>query len=166
VLKKNRGATDDKIIKAYKKKQASAFSKSQLMVKVRKTLSVSYVCLRKEDSGGYPPCYPIADILARQRRLNDGIRRNVDMIKDTMEAKMKEIIVQLPSETANANDPSYFTELGNFVSKYWNSTTACLKGLWRIDNYEVKSQFLFIFDEVKILNEKKKGEIWSNFEIL
>ncbi|CAG8651853.1 11050_t:CDS:2, partial [Paraglomus occultum] len=52
--------------------QASAFGKPRLMVEVRKTLPVSYVCLRNEYSGGYPPHCPVADILTEERRLDDG----------------------------------------------------------------------------------------------
>ncbi|KAG9294933.1 hypothetical protein G9A89_003966 [Geosiphon pyriformis] len=188
--------------------QASGFGKSRLMVEIGKILPISYVCLRKEDSGGYPPRCPIADILTGQRKLNDGTGRDADMVKVyvayfcaiferiqfffhemiaeglaerwiqkqiskksskvfwfAVEAKMREIIVQLPSLTANANGPTYFTKLKMVVSKYWKSTRTCLERPWRIDGYEVKSRFLFVFDEARILNEKK-GQTWSNFEWL
>ncbi|KAG9294936.1 hypothetical protein G9A89_003969 [Geosiphon pyriformis] len=187
--------------------QASGFGKSRLMVEIGKILPISYVCLRREDSGGSPRC-PIADILTGQRKLNDGTGRDADMVKVyvayfcaiferiqfffhemiaeglaerwiqkqiskkssivfwfAVEAKMREIIVQLPSLNANANGPTYFTELKMVVSKYWKSTRTCLERPWIIDSYEVKSRFLFVFDEARILNEEN-GQTWSNFECL
>ncbi|KAG9292749.1 hypothetical protein G9A89_002673 [Geosiphon pyriformis] len=188
--------------------QASAFGKSRLMVEIGKFLPVSYVCLRKEYSNGYPPRCPIADILTGKKKLNYTTELIADMGKvyvayfcavfdlindffndmnaeglaerwiqkqiskessqdfwSAVEVKMREIILQLPSGTKNPNEPTYITELGAFVSQYWNLTRLCLERLWRIDDYEVKSRYLFVFDEARILNEKIE-QTWSNFEWL
>ncbi|KAG9285599.1 hypothetical protein G9A89_009239 [Geosiphon pyriformis] len=82
--------------------------------------------------------YPIANILTGQRKLNDGTGQNANMIGKTLDPKtnFQKIINGFLVCSGSKNERNYF-----------------------------KSQFLFVFDEARILNEENE-QTWSNFECL